>query len=153
MSVKTCTQPRSEVATVGVCCGESPASKSGCRCCIFGSWHLQTAHTSDHCDLRRCGALYFLEFFLRFLAASPPNSSDSRCCQKRNRGTVAFSSLWLHVLCFILKEVTAYIYSKFDFLPGTKPKIRNHKPTCTVTGLIINFICRASIWTQNSREW
>ena len=45
------------------------------------------------------------------------------------------------------------LYSKFDFLPGTKPKIRNHKPTCTVTGLIINFICRASIWTQNSREW
>ena len=40
-----------------------------------------------------------------------------------------------------LKEVTAYIYSKFDFLPGTNQKIRNHKPTCTVTGLIINFIC------------
>ena len=54
---------------------------------------------------------------------------------------------------YSLKEVTAYIYSKFDFLPGTKPKIRNHKPTCTVTGSIINFICRASIWTQNSREW
>ena len=33
------------------------------------------------------------------------------------------------------------------------PKTRNQKPTCTVTGLIINLICWASIWTQNSREW
>ena len=40
MGAKTCTQPRSEVATVNVCCGESLASKSGCRCCIFGSCHL-----------------------------------------------------------------------------------------------------------------
>ena len=21
------------------------------------AWHLQTSHTSDHCDLRQCGAL------------------------------------------------------------------------------------------------
>ena len=52
MSVKTCTQPRSEVAIISVCCGESPTSKSGYRCCLFGSCHLQTVHTPDHYDLR-----------------------------------------------------------------------------------------------------
>ena len=54
MSAQTCTQPRSEVATVSVCCGVAPEPIPGRRRCIFGSWHLQTAHTSDHCDLRRC---------------------------------------------------------------------------------------------------
>ena len=57
MSAQTCTQPRSEVATVNVCCGEAPAPISGRRRCVFGSWHLQTAHTSDHCDLWRCTAV------------------------------------------------------------------------------------------------
>ena len=45
-SVKTCTQLRPEVATISVRCGESPASKTDCMCRIFGSCHLQTAHTS-----------------------------------------------------------------------------------------------------------
>ena len=49
---------------------------------------------------------------------------------------------WFNVFTNVkkLKEVTAYIYSKFDFLPGTNQKNQKpHKPTCTVTGLIINF--------------
>ena len=50
VSARTCTQPKLELATVRVCCGELPAPISGRRRCIWGSWHLQTVHTSDHCE-------------------------------------------------------------------------------------------------------
>ena len=50
VSARTCTQPLSELATVSAGSGEVPAPISGRRRCVFGSWHLQTAHTSDHCE-------------------------------------------------------------------------------------------------------
>ena len=40
-----------------MCCGEAPTPISGHRRCIWSSWRLQTAHTSDHCDLWRCALL------------------------------------------------------------------------------------------------
>ena len=54
MSARTCTQPRSEVATVSVTCGQVPEPISGRGRCVRGSWHLQTAHASHHCYLWRC---------------------------------------------------------------------------------------------------
>ena len=54
VSAKTCTQPLSELATVSVGCVEVPEPTSGRRRRVWGSWHLQTAHIPDHCDLRRC---------------------------------------------------------------------------------------------------
>ena len=43
-------------ATVSVGCEEVPEHISGRRRCVWGSWHLQTVHASDHCDLwRRTG--------------------------------------------------------------------------------------------------
>ena len=54
MSGRTCTQPLSEIATVSVGCEEVPELISGRRRCVWGSWHLQTVHASDHCDLWRC---------------------------------------------------------------------------------------------------
>ena len=56
VSGRTCPQPLSEIATVNVGCGEVPAMLTGRRRCSWGSYHLQTAHTSDHCDLWRCTA-------------------------------------------------------------------------------------------------
>ena len=57
MSARTCAQPRSEVATVSMGCGQVPEPISGRRRCVWGSWHLQSAHPSDHCEsggARRC---------------------------------------------------------------------------------------------------
>ena len=50
VSARTCTQPPSEFATVSAGSGEVPAPISIRRRCVFGSWHLQTACTSDHCE-------------------------------------------------------------------------------------------------------
>ena len=50
MNAETWTQPKLELATVRVCCGEALAPISGRRRCIWGSWYLQTVHTSDHCE-------------------------------------------------------------------------------------------------------
>ena len=57
MSARTCTQPRSEVATVSVDYVKAPEPISGRGRCVRGSWHLQTAHTQHHCDLWRCKLL------------------------------------------------------------------------------------------------
>ena len=60
MSAQTCTQPRSEVATVSVCCVEALEPISVRRAWVWGSWHLQSVHTSDHCEsggARRCSQL------------------------------------------------------------------------------------------------
>ena len=54
MRVRTCTQPSSELTAGSMGCGEVPAPISGRRRRVWGSWHLQTVHASDHCDLWRC---------------------------------------------------------------------------------------------------
>jgi hypothetical protein len=50
ISVQTCTQPRSELPIVGAGRGEVPGPISGRRRCICSSYHLQTMHTTDHCE-------------------------------------------------------------------------------------------------------
>ena len=57
VGARTCTQPLSELATASVGCVEVPEPISGRRRRVWGSWHLQTAHTPDHCDLWRCKLL------------------------------------------------------------------------------------------------
>ena len=49
------------VATVCVGCAEAPEPVFVCCHCVWGSWHLQTAHTSDHCGLWRCTAVQTTE--------------------------------------------------------------------------------------------
>ena len=51
---KTCTQRLLEPATVSVGDGEASEPVFVCCRCICGSWHLQTACTSDHCGLWWC---------------------------------------------------------------------------------------------------
>ena len=48
---RTCTQPLLELATVSAVYGQVPAPISGRARCVWSSWHLQTLHPSDHCDL------------------------------------------------------------------------------------------------------
>ena len=50
VGARTCTQPVLEFATASVGCGEAPEPISGRRRCVWGSWHLQTLHASDHCE-------------------------------------------------------------------------------------------------------
>jgi hypothetical protein len=45
------------MAIVCVGCGEAPEPVFVCCRCVCGSWHLQTAHTSDHYDLVVCGGV------------------------------------------------------------------------------------------------
>ena len=84
VSVGTCTQPLSELATISVGCEEVPEPISGRRRCIWGSWHLQTAHASHHCDLWRCTTLRPGQSADRFPACNQHNRQDSnylRCTQ------------------------------------------------------------------------
>ena len=71
-------------------CLPSPSSILSMKSCDLISWwnssivvhplkpHAKRVPGSFEVTWRLCLNEYFLEFFLRFLAASPPNSSDSR---------------------------------------------------------------------------
>ena len=78
----SCTQPRSEVATISVCYGEASKPITGRRRCIFGSWHLKTAHTSDHCDPWRCTALRWGQPAVQIFTCKQNKRQYDRCAQR-----------------------------------------------------------------------
>ena len=89
VGARTCTQPLSELATVSAGYVEVPEPISVRRRCIWGSWHLQTAHTSDHCDLWRCA----------LLAQGQAADKLSTCKQhSRQKDTFSYSTTWPELL-------------------------------------------------------
>ena len=87
MSARTCTQSLSELAIASAGCGEVPELVSGRRRCIWGSWHLQTVHTSGHCDLVvRGGASNSPAESVLAPAAIPMLSAPINVISKRARG-------------------------------------------------------------------
>jgi hypothetical protein len=75
------------MAIVCVGCGEAPEPVFVCCRCVCGSWHLQTAHTSDHCGLggaRRCRQLTSTAALAH--AAATMSSTHINTISKRVRG-------------------------------------------------------------------
>ena len=75
VSARTCTQPPSEFVTVSAGSGEVPAPTSIRRRCVFGSWHLQTAYTSDHCE---SGGAWDQPALTLQVSVAPVNSTESQ---------------------------------------------------------------------------
>ena len=84
---RTCTQPLLELATVSAVCGQVPAPISGRARCVWSSWHLQTLHPSDHCDLvAHSGAHNSPTQLALAHAAVPMLSAPTNAVSKRVRG-------------------------------------------------------------------
>ena len=98
-----------------MCCGESPASRPGCRCSTLGSWHLQTVHTSDHCDLWRCVSQRYKQAVARIFTYKP-HARQLNAHTQRIGALNAYEHVWtctvplaVHMVHKILQHIMPWV--------------------------------------------